>query len=311
MPFYADHLQEVGDPRGEFITLQLNNATRARMSREESAILRRDQAEWLGPLSEVLEPRVKFRRGFAVRCRTRSGLAEEVRALADHPAWSTVEHLGSGVVELFTSPSLRSLRSIDVTFSVLRRLCMLDAPLEHIEAATVRLASCPPRGCSDVTDTDALAGLSELTIVHKRADGPHDWDWLASSALVRRLRAATVVNHIDSLTANALAPWIPTMKAELLDEVTVSYGQRQIAFTLERSQCELAIGLHMTQAGADRLSWDEGPLREAILNTVASSAGVAAALTLSGTWYAESENSIALVDDLKAHFPNVAIVAAT
>ncbi len=103
---YADHLQERGDPRGEFIALQcrrkLDSAQRKRM-RE---LQREHAAKWLGPLEPaVLENKtVQFERGFLSLCTicTSWGIGIDdlddpreraIRALGDHPAWATLREV--------------------------------------------------------------------------------------------------------------------------------------------------------------------------------------------------------------------------
>ncbi len=57
---YADALQEAGDPRGEFIALQLAGKS----TRREKALFAAHRATWLGSLAKVLAPSSQFANGF-------------------------------------------------------------------------------------------------------------------------------------------------------------------------------------------------------------------------------------------------------
>ena len=81
---YAELLQERGDPRGEFIALQLA-AKRTKEGRaREKELLAEYAARWVEPLG-AKKASAKFERGFVVACDV-----EEKSALATNPAWSTV-----------------------------------------------------------------------------------------------------------------------------------------------------------------------------------------------------------------------------
>lgn len=94
----ADWLIEHGDPRGEYIGLQL---ARARGSatpetrRRERALLKQHQREWLGPIAPFVRPTsVTFERGFVVGCTLRF-VKEADDSATFHPAWSTVKRFAT------------------------------------------------------------------------------------------------------------------------------------------------------------------------------------------------------------------------
>ena len=120
---YADRLTELGDPRGEYIRLQLaledrdQPADRLRATEQAAFALRRQyEEEWLGPLypfvhparrnrsvAEPVEPAVdvQYRRGWVQRLRIRGLTAELATAVAVCPlltllAELTVEPAGEG-----------------------------------------------------------------------------------------------------------------------------------------------------------------------------------------------------------------------
>jgi uncharacterized protein (TIGR02996 family) len=113
----ADALLEEGQPRGEFIALQLDGSSRAR--KRALKLLDRHRAEWLGALLDnVVAGTDDWRDGFLV--------AAHVRLWGnrvDERSWATVERLvlhwrGTPPREL-GSPHLRSLQALRL------------APLDH------------------------------------------------------------------------------------------------------------------------------------------------------------------------------------
>ncbi len=113
---YADWLQERGDPRGEFIALQMQGASPKR----QRELLRLHQKEWLGPLAPaVMKDGLRFERGFLDACRlmvTAIPLAEKlvgarelgtVRDL-DVTAFGTLHYL----LPLLQNPVMRALRVV-------------------------------------------------------------------------------------------------------------------------------------------------------------------------------------------------------
>jgi uncharacterized protein (TIGR02996 family) len=118
---FADHLQEQGDPRGEFITLQL--AEDAASAKQAQKLLAAHGKNWLDGLT--LAKDVRFRRGFLSSVKVtfkNQGEAEKYGAL---PAWATIEELelastnnandqrtwGQTIPQ--TAVSLKALRGLD------------------------------------------------------------------------------------------------------------------------------------------------------------------------------------------------------
>jgi uncharacterized protein (TIGR02996 family) len=108
---YADLLLEAGDPRGEFITLQLARARGKRpgaaAARREKELLAANREAWLGPLRNATEDDgVIFARGFvdtvALGFRHRMGRAWraiDVTAVLDQPVWRTVRRLDLALLD--------------------------------------------------------------------------------------------------------------------------------------------------------------------------------------------------------------------
>jgi uncharacterized protein (TIGR02996 family) len=122
---YADHLLELGDPRGELISLQLANADPARVA---SLIAEHGRA-WIAPLDTWVKfPVCKFENGFLSEV-TLADPAREVTPLIGETVWSTVRALHLGrvgrvkggprkilrvVSELIAHPVMRSLTTVTV-----------------------------------------------------------------------------------------------------------------------------------------------------------------------------------------------------
>jgi uncharacterized protein (TIGR02996 family) len=86
----ADALQELGDPRGEFITLQLMRGRTGKPTRRETSLLKQHERTWLGPIASVLDrASVVFERGFLAKCRVHYGDA----GMCTSKQWATVEAL--------------------------------------------------------------------------------------------------------------------------------------------------------------------------------------------------------------------------
>jgi uncharacterized protein (TIGR02996 family) len=89
----ADFLSERGDPRGEFIALQLarhGGTLDAAGKKREKELLKRHKKQWLGPIAPLIQPHnMRFERGFLVTCQLEPN-AELEKTLGKHPAWSTI-----------------------------------------------------------------------------------------------------------------------------------------------------------------------------------------------------------------------------
>jgi len=104
----ADHLQELGDPRGEFIAVQCapqNEKTKKRAN----ALLRKNWRKWLGDLAPMIRlaanaQKPLFRRGFLAAATVKGSAA------ATSPAWATLEELWFYGDALH--PSMRHVRAM-------------------------------------------------------------------------------------------------------------------------------------------------------------------------------------------------------
>ncbi len=100
---YADWLSEQGDPRGEFVRVQLKleekgvpKNVRAKLRRRQNALLKKHRIEWLGPLASLLGETTNvekhtFERGFSHTIQSRSVTDGELACLHEYPLLHTLD----------------------------------------------------------------------------------------------------------------------------------------------------------------------------------------------------------------------------
>jgi uncharacterized protein (TIGR02996 family) len=112
----ADYLLEQGDPRGEFIRVQLaledeslKAAERKKLKEQEAALLKAHEREWLGPFADAIFtkkvkdlrdedlPKHAFIRGLLARVEFPSMRVDQARAFVASPGTATVRELLIGV----------------------------------------------------------------------------------------------------------------------------------------------------------------------------------------------------------------------
>lgn len=114
----SDLLLERGDPRGEFIALQLARGDDDPPSDREQALLKQHGKAWLGSLAPVLTwgrgyANTQFRRGFVAVADVMLSVGKKLEPLRHDPAWATIEHLeGWFDPELLATAPLRALREM-------------------------------------------------------------------------------------------------------------------------------------------------------------------------------------------------------
>ena len=114
---YADALLEVGDPRGELITLQCNRGD-GPVTKRERELLRLYARTWLDAIEPiVLKNGLVYRRGFVAKAREAAKQTAQTGLLAA-PAWATVEELdltvawGSRAQRFLADRRWKALRSV-------------------------------------------------------------------------------------------------------------------------------------------------------------------------------------------------------
>lgn len=110
---YADFLQERGDPRGEFIALQLAKTKTVATKARADALQAEHAHAWVGALRPFLYlPDCTFERGFLTHAAAFRFEPDRFARIADDPAWGTVESLHLGYVEARKFPKLAAARAL-------------------------------------------------------------------------------------------------------------------------------------------------------------------------------------------------------
>jgi uncharacterized protein (TIGR02996 family) len=157
----ADLLQQKGDPRGEFIALQLAGAhapgAKARRGRE-AELLRSHAREWLGPLEPaILKSGLKYERGFLSKCGVKEPGAVIGDRILEAKEWATI-------TELDTSSWPAAADSAATRMPVLRTLVGVKAVMpDHPRLRHVAFEHLPDSNLPQFADVDA-PNLHSLTI---------------------------------------------------------------------------------------------------------------------------------------------------
>lgn len=189
----ADALQERGDPRGEFISLQLQSPRAQRSERRMQKLLERHRAEFLRGLAPAVMPDAtqRWERGF---------LSEASVVLhgdlVETPDWATVKKLevlfsGTPPLEL-ASEHMRSLREISLApLEAVPVLFAAPRPL-RVEAVTLQgppeLSAWPSEEVALISEAASLPSLQRLTL---RCQTPNftEADWVWRMPLLKRLKS--------------------------------------------------------------------------------------------------------------------------
>ena len=218
---YADALQQKGDPRGEFIALQL--AGKSSTKKRERELLEAHVSDWLDPIGAAIRPdSVRFARGFLDACQVELKTPKQ-EALFAHPLWSTVRELDCEHMALVTRANLASLRRATVSPSGLSTLAGREQPVP-LEAVIGPLQMAyglrirrgvdveTPAKWGRALDVGALTSLAslELDTWTGGEDGrtlatPDDWAWLTTSKLGKQLAELDLWGGRSALP---IASWI-------------------------------------------------------------------------------------------------------
>jgi uncharacterized protein (TIGR02996 family) len=246
----ADYLLEQGDPRGEFIALQLAKQKSHAGERREKQLLELYELPWLGPLGAVVMPSTTvWERGFL--CSAQARLHGET---VGDPRWATVQKLQllapehARPLEL-TGGTMRSLLELtDATPTCLDVLLkgrptrqralkgfadgggLQRPPLEHLGCRLDRTV----RGWSK-KQVDWLLKLAEFP--HLRSLAIHlapfwnalELDWLWRSRLARKLRqlSLTGLPPLDVAGSLAQARQLTSLHSFTLQHRTAAFHFRR------------------------------------------------------------------------------------
>ena len=144
---YAEWLTRKGDPRGEFIALQLNAAAGKSLKKDEkraASLLAKGWRGWAGPLADVLQfKECRFERGFL----THAFLTGDIRGkprwnqIVGHPGLATLTSVecflpDENAIHVLCSQSLKSLRHLSIRAKTLEAVPG-DKVAWHPESLTV------------------------------------------------------------------------------------------------------------------------------------------------------------------------------
>lgn len=210
----ADSLQEVGDPRGEFIALQLQTRRTQRSERRMQKLLERHRPEFLKGLSAIVMPggdRV-WEQGFLVEATVLlEGLHVELPELA---TLQRVELVFTPAPPLeLRSPHLKSLEEITLgPTSLVPVVFGGDAPLPRL--TTVGLSGLPnlnawPDALRDtLSNSQTVPKLQRLTL-HSGVSNFPELDWVWRAPLVHRLKT---LEFRGGFAGVALAPMLELLR---------------------------------------------------------------------------------------------------
>lgn len=250
---YAAYLRAAGDPRGEFIDLQLARKGRARAAE----LLRRNYDRWVAPLGDVITE-VSFVRGFVAGCKVAEDHPEP--RIGD-PAWATVEALDSDLLALVRDPGLRGLRGLALGVKTLVGLVEGGTVLPRVDRLQLRLPRCPPARAELVTECEALPGLRALTLVHTSARGLQAWDWLDGTPLARQLEGLRLVVALARVEDFALAWCVEFMRRHVqLERLDVEFGRRVLVIELRREGEWIAIRGAVSRGLVETIAIGDGAL---------------------------------------------------
>lgn len=197
---YADALSARGDPRGEFITLQLAPKLTTAQRERMKALLGKHERTWSGPLATVLEKRV-YERGFLVAGEL--GYSADSKLHPAAPEWKTVERLRHAtpkigkqfnqLVELETDEPMSGSfpRLVSLVVHDINQLTKAELP--RLESLEVSVASTPQLKAflkrptaktltSLLVRTDDIEAIASLTL-------PAGLKRLGCSTLITMVRA--------------------------------------------------------------------------------------------------------------------------
>jgi uncharacterized protein (TIGR02996 family) len=215
---YADFLSQRGDPRGEFIALQLLSSPTAEQRRRANALRDEHAREWVGSLAPVLaKTELEFRRGFLSACACKARQHESARIAAD-PVWATVERVRFTADGWFFEPDVqKALRDVRVEGDY-HLDALLDAPRPwRIE----RLRTNPRIALGDaalarLAKTDRLPALVALHLQAPRHG------WFAKTRFASQLRELGLGLEYAADVQRERAKWLAELaKLPALERVNV------------------------------------------------------------------------------------------
>jgi uncharacterized protein (TIGR02996 family) len=204
---YADKLTEEGDPRGEFIVLQLSKELNKKQEARVSTLLKRHQTRWLGELAPLfMKGGLRFERGFPVAARLKAKKRAPLFAFRERAAWSTFEDLDVNC----TAHGSESDRNVDqfLQDADLHLLSLRGLNLRNLASLIEGKVSFQPQHLGLQVKTSQALPNTLKTVSRKRTP------FLAK---VQSLRATGTLGDLDWLSS---LPWVQKLR-----EFDASYWQ--------------------------------------------------------------------------------------
>lgn len=222
---YADYLQERGDPRGEFIALQMR-AGDAEAQRRASALLEKHERAWLGPLAKaVATSTVVFERGFLAACTTDVTRKAEANIVFDRDEWATVTRLTFGSHGELTGKmralvEVRGLSESALAALATHRFEQLEV-LGFAIGSGLRMGKPCSAGLKALASTTGLPRLRELDIRVPqewvrpgfRTRGSADFAWLLQAPLGAQIEALALRMTVYGSGDPVGAGWADLLRA--------------------------------------------------------------------------------------------------
>jgi uncharacterized protein (TIGR02996 family) len=216
---YADWLEEHGDPRGEFIRVQVALAgmpehypRRGELEARERALLKEHRVEWLGPLRDLAEdrqfqPGARFCRGFVEELTVKATVfleeAEHLFRLAPVRRVCLLK-AGNRVQKLANCPLLARLTGLGFWFSPIDvtglQLLLASPYLGNLKELELVGADFGVAGVRALAEWSSLARLTKLDLgaTHVSDDAI---EALAASPYVRNLQSLGLSNNSSNRPA--------------------------------------------------------------------------------------------------------------
>jgi uncharacterized protein (TIGR02996 family) len=243
---YADWLGDRGDPRGEFISLQLHADRTKQMLARERALLKKHERDWIGRIAPVVNKAdTEFQRGFLVACHVRFKSERDVRAYGSLAEWATVERLHHGLPGspprdqmkwlTWIDPVMKSLRDVDVFPESLPVICAAPEPwlIERIRWGAWQSREIDDGSRRLLETTDKLPKLNALVFMERPSPG-----WLPKTRFAPQLREIAIQNAFgDDDEGDTFAELLKDVaKLPNLERLAAFIGWKQnVTFTRDAS----------------------------------------------------------------------------
>lgn len=244
----ADVLMEAGDPRGEFIALQMLPRRTRKAELKLERLLERHRRDFLGPLARAVRPTGQhWEKGFLVECR-----AELAGLLVDEPSWATVRRLEvvndeTMAPKELTGPHLRSLREV---LSVPRRgvLDVFTSP-RSLPFTTVTLEG--PGLVTNWGDDEVRALRDARALPDLRHLGLSLWrfhleelEWLWTAPVFGRLRSLELALPRVAVNLGVLRDRLLALGGDVPDAVVLKGRQLEVKLKAEANFSVMHLFVH-------------------------------------------------------------------